>query len=112
MLSKQILDLFESVRAAYLMARTDSKSYGNKWQGAVKQIREKLETKGSMGTLLSEYVNEKDLGSQDVMNPESTVARNLYESIKELRLKDDAVKDPFAKEFGDETLDRLSRRPR
>jgi len=107
LLSKQILDLFESVRAAYLMARTDSKSYGNKWQGAVKQIREKLETKGSMGTLLSEYVNEKDLTSQDVMNPESTVARNLYESIKELRLKDDAVKDPFAKEFGDETLDRL-----
>ena len=110
-ISTQIISLFEKTRVAYLSARADSKNYGSRWRKAVEDIRNEMDDLDSMGRQLNKYLEEKDLENKEVMNPESTTAKKIYEGIKELRFKSEDVVDPFSKRFKDDVLENLLSSP-
>ena len=106
-LSQQILRLFEETRAGYLSARQDPKQYTKNWHKALESIIEAYEEVGSLSKDLQEFIQERDIESPDAKDPNSNSASKIYNSIKELRYSSSAVKDPFTKKFGKDTLDKL-----
>jgi ATP-dependent DNA ligase len=105
--SKRVLDLFERTRFAYLSALHDPKKYKSKWVEAVERVRDIWDDVGDFSKTIKEVLDEKDLFQDNILNVESTTARNLFQTIKELRYTSDMVNDPFTKKFGDDILDKL-----
>ena len=104
--SRQVTSLFEKTRAAYLSARDNPKAYSNKWIDIISQIRNKYDDEGDLANTIVDNIREKDLFSDEIKNPESKLAQELYLKIKEMRYGK-IGRDPFVKEFGDNVLEAL-----
>ena len=105
--SRRIQRLFEGVRAAYLSAKQDPKEYSKAWKKEVDALYEDYNATDDLASALREVINDDDIESSDVKNPESNTASKIYEAIKELRYESEHVKDPFVKKFKDQTLESL-----
>jgi ATP-dependent DNA ligase len=105
--SDEIIRLFEKVRVAYLSARTDPKVYGSKWIKAVDYITEKYESSNSLSNELKNFIDNSDLETEDIKDPQSNNAEKLYDSIKSLRYSSESVSDPFSKKFKGNVLEAL-----
>ena len=106
-LSRQIERLFEGVRVDYLSARENPTSYSKDWGKRVEKVREAYNDIDDLARVLQDTITEKDLESDDVKNPESNSARNVYGAIKTLRFDSKYIKDPFRKKFKEETFEKL-----
>ena len=78
-LTKRVLDFFERVRYSYLSAKENPKEYGKKWKSTIKNIRENFDGLGKFSEILKEKINEKDLFDDRAADPESTIAKKVYE---------------------------------
>ena len=108
-LAKRILDFYEDVRYNYLSAKEEPKQYRNNWITSVKQIREDFDGLGDFASALKKFLEEDNVFSKEVMNPQSYDAKKLFDSIKELRFNSDELNDPFARQMGDEVIPNLIR---
>ena len=106
-LTKRVLDFFERTRFAYLSAKDDPSEYKSEWKKIVQRIQEDFDQISNFATELKKYIKEKDLFDDEVYNPKSAAAENLFAAVKEMRFKSDKVEDPFSKLFGDEVIDTL-----
>tara|TARA_A100001201_G_scaffold143092_1_gene143310 strand:- start:1600 stop:4128 length:2529 start_codon:yes stop_codon:yes gene_type:complete len=106
--SKEILDLFEKTRVAYLSAREDPKEYEKKWKSIVKEIREKFDDIDNVTTELKKVISEKELFADAVLDPKSSQAKTLFSAIKKLRFESELVSDPFSKQLGEQVIDELT----
>tara|TARA_R100000773_G_scaffold23034_2_gene20330 strand:- start:4361 stop:6850 length:2490 start_codon:yes stop_codon:yes gene_type:complete len=109
--SVELVKLFEISRVAFLSANSDPKEYGHKWRKAVEQVRESYDDLDIAGRELKNFIERNLLEHQDVSDPTSPQARELYEDIKLIRYKSDVVIDPFAKRFGEGVLEELLDNP-
>ena len=110
-LAKRILDFYEDVRYNYLSAKDNSKQYRKEWIRSVKQIRDDFDGLGEFSNALKKYLDEDNVFSKEAMNVESYDAKQLYESIKEMRFNSDELNDPFAKQMGKNVIKNLLRSP-
>lgn len=106
-LSKRVLDFFERTRYAYLSAKEDPTEYKGQWKKIVQKIQEDFDQISSFATELKKYVTEKILFDDDVYDPKSESAQELYNAIKEMRFKSSEVNDPFSKLFENDVIDTL-----
>ena len=106
-LTKRVLNFFERVRYAYLSAKENPREYGQKWKDTVKSIRDNFDGLGKFSELLKEKISEKELFDDKATNPESNVAKKVYEDVKRLRFETSEISDPFAKQLGDRVLETL-----
>ena len=109
--SQEILRLFEKTRVAYLSARHDSAEYSGRWRKAVDTIIESYNEADATGKEMKNFIDEKDLDDNDVKDPSSRQAKELYENIKLLRYSSSIVADPFAAMFKDSVLEELLDNP-
>ena len=105
--SDDIIRLFEKVRVAYLSARTDPKEYGAKWRSAVSMVIDVYEETNELSNELKNFVENSDLESNDVKDPQSKSAEKIYEGVKTLRYSSESIDDPFAKKFKGNVLEAL-----
>ena len=106
-LTKRVLDFFERIRYAYLSAKENPKEYGKKWSSTVKNIRENFDGLGKFAELLKDKINEKDLFDDRATDPDSAVAKKVYEDVKRMRFETSEISDPFSKQLGDKVLETL-----
>ena len=106
-LTKRVLDFFERIRYAYLSAKENPKEYGKKWSSTVKNIRENFDGLGKFAELLKDKLNEKDLFDDRATDPDSAVAKKVYEDVKRMRFETSEISDPFSKQLGDKVLETL-----
>jgi len=106
-LTKRVLDFFERIRYAYLSAKENPKEYGKKWSSTVKSIRENFDGLGKFAELLKDKISEKDLFDDRATNPDSAVAKKVYEDVKRMRFETSEISDPFSKQLGDKVLETL-----
>ena len=92
---------------SYLSALSDKKTYGKKWVGEIRTLRQQWDDIDDFAQAIKESITEKELFSDEAENIESDTARKIYEQIKELRYSSELVKDPFVNEYKDEVLDKL-----
>ena len=105
--SRRIQRLFEGVRAAYLSAKQQPKEYTKDWKKEVDAIEDDYNGTDDLASALREIIDDKDIQSSEIRNPESHLAEKLYRAIKDLRYESQNVKDPFVKKFKDDTLEKL-----
>ena len=105
--SDEIIRLFEKVRVAYLSARTDPKEYGSKWRSAINNLIESYEDSNALSNELKNFIDNSDLETDDVKDPQSQNAEKIFEGIKALRYSSEAIDDPFAKKFKGNVLEAL-----
>ena len=105
--SRRIQRLFEGVRAAYLSAKQQPKEYTKDWKKEVDAIEDDYNGTDDLASALREIIDDKDIQSSEIRNPESHLAEKLYRAIKDLRYESENVKDPFVKKFKDDTLEKL-----
>ncbi len=106
-ISNRIIDLFERSRMAYLSAKQSPKDYRSKWVDAVKSIKSAYDDIDDLSKKLKEVIDERIIMSNEVNDPTSDSAKQLYHGLKSLRYNAEIVKDPFIKAFNDEVLDKL-----
>ena len=106
-LTKRILNFFEKSRFSFLSASEDPSEYGSKWKKTVKSIQMQYDGLDDFTREMKKYVKEDVLFNNEIDNPESTSAKQLWESIKEFRFKSDKVSDPFSDQLGDGVIDKL-----
>ncbi len=109
--SQEILRLFEKTRVAYLSARHDPNEYSGRWRKAVDTIIESYNEADAAGKEMKNFIDEKDLDDNDVKDPSSRQAKELFENIKLLRYSSSIVADPFAAMFKDSVLEELLDNP-
>jgi hypothetical protein len=109
--SEEILRLFEKTRVAYLSAANDPKEYGSRWRSVVETIIESYNELDAAGNEMKDYISEKLIENNDIKDPSSLGAKELYEGIKMLRYASELVQDPFAKRFKGKVLEALLDRP-
>ena len=80
-LSKRVLDFFERTRYAYLSAKEDPSEYKGQWKKIVQKIQEDFDQISNFATELKKYVEEKNLFAEDVYDPKSDSAQNLFLSL-------------------------------
>jgi hypothetical protein len=105
--SRRIQRLFEGIRAAYLSAKQQPKEYTKEWMKEVDALYEDYNATDDLASALREVIQEDDIESSQVKNPESHIAEKIYEAMKELRFESEYVNDPFVKKFKKETFDKL-----
>jgi len=110
-LNLRIIQFFEKIRMAYLSALSNPKTYRKKWVREIKLLREEWDSIDEFGKAIKEKVSEKELFSDEANDINSDTARRIYDNIKELRYSSEMVKDPFAKEYGEDVLDELVESP-
>ena len=106
-ISNEILSLFETVRVAYLSARTDPKEYGGRWRNALEKIKEAYNSISPLGKEIKEYLDERHVEADDSGSPSSGTAKIIYEAVKQMRFDSENVNDPFAKKFKGNVLEAL-----
>jgi len=106
-LTVRVIQFFEKMRMSYLSALSDKKTYGKKWVGEIRTLRQQWDDIDDFAQAIKESITEKELFSDEAENIESDTARKIYEQIKELRYSSELVKDPFVNEYKDEVLDKL-----
>ena len=106
-LFRRIQRLFEETRASYLSARQDPKAYSKDWKKTVNRLRKIVGDIDDLARDLQEVIDEDDLDSNDVENPESDRAKKVYEALKELRYSEENLRDPFVKKFKTQVLEEL-----
>jgi len=109
--SLEILRLFEKTRVAFLSARNDPDEYSGRWRKAVDMIKESYNELDAAGKELKNYIDEDDLEEQEISNPSSRQALELFEKIKLLRYSSPIVADPFANMFKGNVLEELLNNP-
>ena len=109
--SEEILRLFEKTRVAYLSAANDPKEYGSRWRSVVETIIEAYNELDSAGNEMKDYISEDLIENNDIKDPSSLKAKELFEAIKLLRYASDLVNDPFAKRFKGKVLETLLENP-
>ncbi len=110
-LAKRILDFYEDVRYNYLSAREDPRQYRNKWKKSVKKIRDDFDGLSGFSTEMKKYLDEDLVFNENILNPESHQAKELYSSIKNMRFNSAELNDPFAKTMGDKVIENLLEDP-
>tara|TARA_R110000851_G_scaffold151067_2_gene292130 strand:+ start:180 stop:2789 length:2610 start_codon:yes stop_codon:yes gene_type:complete len=106
-LTKRVLDFFERVRYSYLSAKENPSDYGKKWKETVKEVREQFDSLDDFTRELKIYLKEDVAFTDEAFDPESRQAKEIYESVKELRFKSNKVSDPFSKQLGDNVIAEL-----
>jgi|TARA_R100000149_G_C5880723_1_gene145902 hypothetical protein len=109
--SEEILRLFEKTRVAYLSAANDPKEYGGRWRSVVDSIIESYNELDAAGNEMKDYISQGLIENNDIKDPSSLRAKELYEGIKMLRYASDLVKDPFSKRFKGDVLEALLESP-
>lgn len=109
--SEEILRLFEKTRVAYLSAVNDPKEYGGRWRSVVDTIIEAYNELDAAGNEMKDYISESLIENNDIKDPSSIRAKDLYEGIKMLRYASDLVQDPFSKRFKGKVLENLLDNP-
>ena len=107
--SNVILRLFEKTRVAYLSAKEDPKEYGGRWRNIIEEINRAFSSE--IKEELENYVGEEKIEDKDAKNPESNVAKDIYEAIKLMRYDSEKVEDPFADKFKGDVLEALLSSP-
>ena len=72
----------------------------------IERIQGQWDDTDDLARTFKEFVDEKDLFSDDIKNPESESSKRIYESIKEMRMSN-IVNDPFTKNFKGKVLEQL-----
>ena len=108
---KRVLDFYEDVRFNYLAAREDPKRYTKSWKKSVKKIRDDFDGLSDFASELKKFVEEDIIFDDGVFDPESVKAKELYDSIKNMRFKSEELNDPFAKQLGDKVIETLLDEP-
>jgi hypothetical protein len=106
-LTKRVLDFFERVRYSYLSAKESPSEYGAKWKQTVKEVRDQFDSLDDFSRELKTYLKEKTAFSNEAYDPNSRQAKEIYDSVKELRFKSDKISDPFSKQLGDDVINIL-----
>ena len=106
-MTKRVLDFFERVRYAYLSAKDDPEEYRKKWVKAIEDIKGEFDDISDFSRELKEYLKEKTLFSEEAKDPTTRQAKEVYDSIKEMRFESKGVSDPFSKQLGDEVIPTL-----
>jgi len=109
--SEEILRLFEKTRVAYLSAANDPNEYGNRWRKTVDVIIESYNDLDSAANEIKDFISEDLIEDDDIKDPSSLKAKELFEAIKNLRYASDLVDDPFAKRFKGKVLEALLESP-
>lgn len=109
--SEEIIRLFEKTRVAYLSASNDPQEYGSRWRNAVETITESYNDRDAAANELQGFITEDLLEDQDVKDPSSLKAKELYEAIKMVRYTSELVGDPFSKRFKGNVLEALLNKP-
>jgi ATP-dependent DNA ligase len=109
--SEEILRLFEKTRVAYLSAANDPQEYGSRWRNVVETIVESYNELDAAGNEMKDFVSEDLIENNDIKDPSSLKAKELFEAIKLLRYSSDLVNDPFAKRFKGKVLETLLENP-
>jgi len=109
--SEEILRLFEKTRVAYLSAANDPNEYGNRWRKTVDVIIESYNDLDSAANEIKDFISEDLIEDNDIKDPSSLKAKELFEAIKNLRYASDLVDDPFAKRFKGKVLEALLESP-
>jgi hypothetical protein len=103
-LTKRVLDFFERVRYSYLSAKESPSEYGEKWKQTVKEVRDQFDSLDDFSRELKTYLKEKVAFSNEAYDPNSRQAKEIYDSVKELRFKSNKISDPFSKQLGDDVI--------
>ena len=103
-LTKRVLDFFERVRYSYLSAKENPDEYSKKWKATVKEVRNQFDSLDDFTRELKIYLKEDIAFSDEAYDPTSRQAKEIYESVKELRFKSNKVSDPFSKQLGDDVI--------
>ena len=106
-MTKRVLDFFERVRFAYLSAKEDPEEYRKKWEKAIEDIKGEFDDISDFSRELKEYLKEKTLFSDEAKDPTTRQAKEVYDSIKEMRFESKGVSDPFAKQLGKDVIPTL-----
>ena len=109
--SIELMRLFEKTRVAYLSAVQDPDEYSGRWRKAVDMIEESYEELDAAGKELKNFIREEEITDNDVKDPESSKAQNLYEKIKLVRYNSKIIADPFAEMFKGNVLEELLDNP-
>ena len=109
--SEEILRLFEKTRVAYLSAANDPKEYGSRWRSTVETIIESYNERDSAANEMRDFVSEDLIENNDIKDPTTIKAKELFEAIKNLRYASELVEDPFAKRFKGKVLETLLENP-
>ena len=110
-LTKRVLDFFEDTRYNYLSAKEDRKTYGNNWSKSVDKIRSDFDGLNDFSNELKNYLEEDTIFSDEVKNPESHQAKQLFKQIKNLRFNSKEINDPFSKQMGDKVIENITKKP-
>ena len=100
----ELVQLFEKTRVAFLSARTDPKEYGSMWRKAVEEIRRVSGKTNVASKEIKNYIPKDLLDNEDSENPTSQMAEDIFEGIKMLRYKSDAIDDPLVTRFGEKNV--------
>tara|TARA_R110002012_G_scaffold1712_7_gene8324 strand:+ start:3574 stop:6054 length:2481 start_codon:yes stop_codon:yes gene_type:complete len=106
-LTVRVIQFFEKMRMSYLSALSDKKTYGKKWAGEIKTLRQQWDDIDDFAQAIKGVITEKELFLDEAENIESDTARKIYEQVKELRYSSELVKDPFVNKYREEVLDKL-----
>jgi hypothetical protein len=106
-MTKRVLDFFERVRYAYLSAKEDPEEYRSKWVKAIEDIKGEFDDISDFSRELKEYLKEKVLFSDEAKDPTTRQAKEVFDSIKEMRFESKGVSDPFSKQLGDDVIPTL-----
>jgi len=109
--SEEILRLFEKTRVAYLSAANDPKEYGSRWRSAVETIIESYNDRDSAANEMQDFISEDLIENNDINDPSSIKAKELFEAVKNLRYASELVDDPFARRFKGKVLETLLESP-
>ena len=109
--SIELMRLFEKTRVAYLSAVQDPDEYSGRWRKAVEMIEESYDELDAAGKELKNFIREEEITANEVKDPQSSKAQNLYEKIKLVRYTSKIIADPFAEMFKGNVLEELLDNP-
>jgi len=109
--SIELMRLFEKTRVAYLSAVQDPDEYSGRWRKAVEMIEESYDELDAAGKELKNFIREEEITANEVKDPQSSKAQNLYEKIKLVRYTSKIIADPFAEMFKGNVLEELLNNP-
>ena len=109
--SIELMRLFEKTRVAYLSAVHDPEEYSGRWRKAVDMINDSFDELDAAGKELKNFIREEEITDNEVKDPKSSKAKNLFDKIKLVRYNSKVIADPFAEMFKGSVLEELLDNP-